>query len=380
MKKVMIIGAGISGLFAAFNLSKEKDLDITVIDKGYFLNGATGRNGAGIRMQWSSKLNCLLSKYSVEFFENGEEHLKYKDSIEFKQKGYLLLSNDEEEHQQFIKNIKLQNSLGIPSKLLTKDEVKKLVPIIDETKFYSAAFCHKDGHLNPFKVSEALFLACKENGVKFHFYEELEDVKIQTNKVSKVITSKATYEVDYLIGTAGSFTKELGVLMNIDIPVYPEKHEILATMPVSKMIEPMIMSFSKNFYIQQVPHGPLIMGEGGNHHSTHSQDSSIEFLESISSKVLNILPTLGDVKVQRQWAGSYDMSPDRNPIISKTKIENFIVACGFSGRGFMIAPATGVLIRDLLLNQESSIEGINLEDLSINRFEQRTNEVELSFV
>src|SRR5690606_38439935 len=210
---------------------------------------------------------------------------------------------------------------------------------------------------------------CLKQGVVFKFFEEILDLKMTYQEIKAVVTNKETYYVDYVINCAGSYSKEIANMAGVDVPVYAEKHEILGTEPVKPILGPMVMSFSKNFYIQQVPHGPLIMGQGGKHlESNHDQTSTVEFLENISKTVLEVLPGIGNVRVQRQWAGSYDMSPDRSPIISKTDVKNLIVACGFSGRGFMIAPATGLLIKDLVLNQKSSIKGIDLKDLSLERF------------
>lgn len=376
---VLIIGAGITGLSVAWHLAKEGIKDIVVLDQGYFMNGATGRNGAGIRTQWSTQLNCLLAKHSVEFFEKGEELLNYEGSLDFKQNGYLLLSSDEIEHAQFEKNVALQNSLEIPSQMLTKKEALDMVKMLNPDAFYSAAYCKKDGHLNPFKVSEAFYLATKKLGVQYHFFEEVKSIELKDNEVSKVITGKSVYETTYIINCAGAYARDIGLMVNIDIPVFPEKHEILATAPSYPLLGPMIMSFSKNFYIQQVPHGPFIMGSGNtNHEQTHDNASSWQFIENMAQTIKAVLPDLGNLSIQRQWAGSYDMTPDKQPIISETEVKGFYVACGFSGRGFMIAPMTGKLMSEMILGKKPSID---IKDLSLARFKNKKQiESELSFV
>ncbi|MDY0318284.1 MAG: FAD-binding oxidoreductase, partial [Candidatus Izemoplasmatales bacterium] len=135
---IVIIGAGISGLSTAYNLAKEGMKDIHVIDKGYFTNGSTGRCGAGVRQQWSTKMNCILAKKSIEFFGRANEELGYHKDIEFKQEGYLILATNEEEDLQFEKNVKLQNSLGVPTVKLTVEEALKVVPHLNKDSFISA--------------------------------------------------------------------------------------------------------------------------------------------------------------------------------------------------------------------------------------------------
>lgn len=99
----VIIGAGISGCSIAYNLALKNQKNIIVIDKGYLTGGATGRCGAGIRQQWGTKMNCLLAKASIEFFEHAKERLGYEGDPEFKQKGYLILAVNKEEDKDFTK-------------------------------------------------------------------------------------------------------------------------------------------------------------------------------------------------------------------------------------------------------------------------------------
>ncbi len=377
---ILIIGAGISGVSIAYNLAKKGVKDIYVVDKGYFTNGATGRCGAGVRQQWGTEMNCKLAKMSIEFFENAKNTLEYKGDLEFKQEGYLILATTNEEHEQFKKNVILQNSLGIPSKQLTKDEALKIVPHLNPDSFISATFCNTDGHLNPFKLTEAYYLAAKKLGVHFSFFEEALEIKTKDNKIVEVITTKDTYQTKIVVNASGGYAKEIGDLAGVDIPVYSENHEILATEPVEKMQGPMVISFSKNIYCQQVPHGSFLIGRSNlEAEKGHDIESSWQFLDVMAKTVVNILPVLGNLRVIRQWGGSYNMSPDRQPIISDTdQLKGFYMACGFSGHGFMFAPMTGVLITQMILNEKTTVD---MSFLHLNRFKNSdTKQIEKSVV
>ncbi|MCR3906345.1 MAG: FAD-binding oxidoreductase [Tenericutes bacterium] len=364
---ILIIGAGISGVSIAYNLAKKGVKDIHVVDQGYFTNGATGRCGAGVRQQWGTKMNCILAKKSMEFFSNAEEILEYDGNLEFKQEGYLMLATTQEEHEQFSQNVKLQNELGIPSKQLTKDEALKIVPHLNPDAFISATFCQTDGHLNPFKMTEAYYLAAKRLGVTFSFFEKVTAIETENKKIKKVITDKGIYETTKVVNAAGGYAKEIGDMAGVDIPVYSENHEILATEPIEKIQGPMVMSFSKNIYCQQVPHGAFLMGRSNpNVEKGHSTESTWEFLDHMSKTVVDIMPMIGNLRVVRQWGGSYNMSPDRQPIISDTdQLEGFYMACGFSGHGFMFAPMTGLLLSEMILDEKTTID---MASLKIDRF------------
>lgn len=366
----VIIGAGISGCSIAYNLAKRGAKDIVVFEKSFLTSGSTGRCGAGVRQQWATEMNCILAKASIDFFETAKETLDYEGDLEFKQDGYLIVAATKEEDEKFSENVKLQNSLGIPSRKLTKEEALEIVPHLDISKIISATFCPTDGHLNPFTTTDAFYKAAKRLGVKFYFNEEVVEIITENNKVKRVITKNYNIETENIINAAGGYSREVGLLAGIDIPVYSENHEILVTEPIEKIQGPMVMSFSRNIYCQQVPHGSFIMGRSDPEVlRDHSTNSTWKFLDEMAKTVCDILPIVGELRVIRQWGGSYNMSPDRQPIISKVnELEGFYIACGFSGHGFMFAPITGILLSEIILGLEPSF---GVKDLSIERFKEK---------
>ncbi|MBU5677485.1 FAD-binding oxidoreductase [Alkaliphilus sp. MSJ-5] len=366
---IVIIGGGISGCSIAYNLAKKGVNNIIILEKNYLASGATGRCGAGIRQQWGTEMNCKISKLSCEFFENAEEELQYKGNLEFKQGGYLILSSTEKEHDQFKKNIRLQNSLGIDSKLLSLDDAKQIVPSLNTEGLISATFHQKDGHLNPFHTTQAYADAAKKLGVQIYTFTEVTGIEVEADKIKGVHTNNGFISTNIVVNAAGGYSKQIGNMVGLDLPVYSERHQILVTEPVEPFLDPMIMSFSLNLYCQQVPHGGVIMGRGDDKEPRDLRiTSSWHFLEEMSKTMTKVLPPLKDIRVIRQWAGLYNMTPDRQPIYgSVDEIEGFYLAIGYSGHGFMFAPATGLLIAENILGEKNTI---NIESLHLNRFKK----------
>ena len=373
---VLIIGAGISGLSIAYHLSKENVKDIRVVDKGYFAGGATGRCGAGVRQQWATRQNCILTKMSMDFFEKAHEILEY-DDLELKQEGYLIVAVNEAEEKQFKKNVALQNELGINTQYLSKQEALKIVPHLNPDAFLSATFNQSDGHLNPFKTSEAFYLAGLKRGVNYSFYEEVLDIT-QVDGYFIVKTNKEVYRARQVVNAAGGYTYELGKMLGLELPVYAENHQILATEPVEKFQGPMVVSFNKNIYIQQVPHGAFLMGRSDPFvKKGHDVTTTPDFLREMSATVMDLLPKVGELRVVRAWGGSYNMSPDAQPILGESGIDNFYLACGFSGHGFMLAPVVGLLMSEIMTHKTPSVD---IESLSLKRFENQQEIVIEQFV
>lgn len=366
MIKHLIIGAGISGCSIAYNLAAKGESGILVLDKSYLTSGSTGRCGAGVRQQWGTEMNCQLAKASIEFFEKAAEILEYPGDIEFKQEGYLILAVTEAEDRDFSENVKLQKRLGIPSEKITKEEALKIVPHLNPDAFISATFCPTDGHLNPFRMTDAYYRKAKQLGAEFSFHEEVQGIDFINNHY-RVRTDRRVIETKNLINAAGPQAGVIGEMVGLELPVHAERHEILVTEPVERMQGPMVMSFGKNLYCQQVPHGGFIMGRSTpGEPPSFNISSSWQFLDEMAKTICEILPPLGKLRVTRQWAGSYIMTPDRQPIIGKTKLPGFYLAIGFSGHGFMFAPMTGLLLAEIILGEEPSLP---VDGLGLERFE-----------
>ncbi|MFW5913819.1 MAG: NAD(P)/FAD-dependent oxidoreductase [Bacillota bacterium] len=369
--QAVIIGGGISGLSIAWHLAKKGMKDIVVLEKAYLGSGATGRCGAGIRQQWSTEANCLMAKKSVEFFEKAQDTLAYEGDIEFKQEGYLIVASDQEEADAFKKNVALQNRLDIPSRILSKAEARKIVPHLNQGVMHSASFCPSDGHLNPFTTLDAFYHAAMREGVEVFTFTEARAIEKDGNTIKAVVTDKGRIETPIVINAAGGYAQAIGAMAGVDIPVYSQNREILVTEPIERMQGPMVISFSKNIYCQQTPHGAFIMGRGDDREAGYSVTSTHTFLDEMAKTVTELLPPIGELRVIRQWGGLYNMSPDHQPIISDSPVEGFFIACGFSGHGFMLAPMTGLLLSEIVMGETPTLP---VENLSLARFEGKTNQ------
>jgi sarcosine oxidase subunit beta len=158
-------------------------------------------------------------------------------------------------------------------------------------------------------------------------------------------------------------------MAGIDLPIHSERHQILITEPVEQMQRPMVMSFHHNLYAQQTPHGSFIMGLGDpNEQPGYNINATWQFMHEMAEKITWLLPPLRDIRVVRQWAGLYNMTPDRTPIIGAApSVSGFHMAVGFSGHGFMLSPITGVLLAEEILGLPLSLP---IDKMDLGRFER----------
>src|SRR5215510_10404018 len=124
---VVIVGAGIMGLSIAYNLAKNHGItDVTVLDKSYLCGGASGRNGGGVRAQFSSEENIRLMQESIRICRDFAHEMKI--NVWFRQGGYLFLVRSEEGRRTLEKSVAVQNECGLGTRMLTPREAQKIVP------------------------------------------------------------------------------------------------------------------------------------------------------------------------------------------------------------------------------------------------------------
>jgi len=365
---IVIIGGGVIGTSIAYNLARMGASNIVLLEKNTLASGSSGRCGAGIRQQFGTEMNCLLARESIKIFEHLSEELDF--DIELHQGGYLILAYTEKEVKQYQKNVTLQQSMGINSRLISPVEAKEIAPPLNTEGVLAATFCPSDGHANPFKTNFAYAEAAQRLGVKIYTFNEVKEIEIKKGQIIAVNTTRGKIYTSIIVNAAGGYSGIIGKMAGLELPVYSQRHQILITEPIDPLFQPMLMSFSHNFYCQQTPHGSIIMGCGDPAEPIGENiGSSWQFAYEMAHKITQVVPLLKEVSMVRQWAGLYNMSPDAQPILGEhPRLKGFYMAIGFSGHGFMLAPVTSKVMAELILQGRTSL---SIEKkLDIGRFER----------
>ena len=354
---VVIIGGGVQGCSIAYNLAKRGCRNVVLFEKGYLASGGTGRCGAGVRHQFGTEVNCRLAIENIKSFEHLNEELGYDGDVEFEQGGYLLIAYSEGQLNQFQKNVALQRILGIDSYILTPGEIREVVPALDLEGVLGASYCPKDGHLNPFHTTQAYAFFNDTATTEIYTYTEVTGIKTRDGRVMAVVTDKGEVETRVVVNVAGGHGAVVGQMAGLDIPMYSERHQILVTEPVEHVLDPMVLCFDDGTYWKQTPHGSFLMGIGDPHEVKGLEmRSSWQFLREMAGKITRHMPILGEVRVVRQWAGLYDITPDSQVILGPTPVEGFYVDVGWSGHGFQFAPSAGRVMAEMILGNKPFID------------------------
>ena len=365
---IVIIGGGIIGVSIAYYLGKRGAKNIVLLEKDLIGMGSTGLCAGGIRRQWSTEVNMQFAMKSFEVFQNFEE--EFGVSPEFHQIGYLFLARDEEELESFKKNIEFQNRFGVPSKLLTREEIKKACPFLNVEDVVGGAFCDTDGYAGPTEVTNAIAKEARRHGVKILEKIEVISIEVSRDRIVSVTTRDGRVETRTVVNAAGPYAANVGKLAGVEIPVNPIRRQLFVTNPFDKIPRsvPLTIDHKQNFYFRREGECVLLSGpqdEKPSFNLTTDFDSMVETAE----KAMHRVPAFEKAKINRGWAGLYEISPDNHAILGKVpEVEGLILAVGFSGHGFQHGPAAGMTIAELIWDGKS--ESIDIDPLALTRFKE----------
>jgi sarcosine oxidase, subunit beta len=350
---VLIVGAGAYGLSSAWWMAQRRSgARILVVDEGEFASGASGRNGAGFRIQWGLELNIRLCQESLNFFETAAEQLDYPQGIEFKQDGYLVLAHSDKAFATLESVLPTQHRLGVPSELLDADDCVRMVPPLGRNRLVGGSFCAKDGSISPFRLLDALLKACRrEPTIEVRYGTRVERIE-QSNGGFRAHLATGPVEAKRVLLCTDWAVPELLAQLGVELAVTSLPKEAIVTAPRAPMIKPILVSLEHHISVNQIDRGSIVFVVARHREGT-SIASTPDFLDYATPKIMDLLPGLAEVPVLRTWGGVSSVTPDMQPILGETEIEGLYVAVS-SFRGLMTSPAVGRMMADLVINDDTN--------------------------
>jgi len=349
--ELLIIGGGVTGVFTAVKLLEEGFRDITIIEKAYIGSGGTFRCATGIRASFTSREHVNIMKRAIELWPLLAEKLGFT----YRRDGYLWVLTRERDVEFFKQVVEFHHSLGVPTRLIDPSEVKELVPSMNTNGILAAVHDPLAGKASVFNsvLNAASYL--RRNGVRIH--EGTSALRITREGGSLIVaTNKGTMEAGKVLVAAGRDSVDLLRGLGVDLPIRNLAKHVLITEAFKPVIKPLIIDWASSSYILQVLHGNIYIGADIPEEYDAPAHNKYAFLEKASRIWLKYFPWLGEVYVLRYWTGYYDMTPDHHPIIGPLdEDENIVVAAGFSGHGFMMAPAVAEALASYIMNEKPRI-------------------------
>ncbi|MFF4357430.1 NAD(P)/FAD-dependent oxidoreductase [Streptomyces sp. NPDC001604] len=363
---VVIIGGGVMGASAAFHLAEAGVTDIVVVERGDLACGSSGKPIGGVRAQFSDPLNIELGSRSLRAYADFPQ--RPGADIRLDTVGYLFLLTTDRQVADFEAGVRTQNALGVPTRMITPDEARRLCPYVSTDGLVAAAHSPADGHARPVLVVRGYADAAARAGATFATRTTVTGIDTAGDRVTAVRTDHGSIDCNTVICTAGAWSGLIGNMVGIDLPVRPVRRQLAFTEPLVPPAPriPFTIDFASSAYFHNSDDGLLFGLADPRQPDGFDTTWTPEWLELFRDAVRRRAPELADMRTVGGWAGLYEVTPDHNALIGRSgELVNFLYATGFSGHGFLQAPAVGEILRDLHLDRAPFVD---ISPLSADRF------------
>ncbi len=343
---VVIIGAGGHGLAAAYYLAREHGItNVCVLEKGYLGGGNTGRNTAIIRSNYLTPEGVAFYDQSVRLWQDLAEDFDL--NLFYSTRGHFTLAHSDASMRTMRWRAEVNKHLGVDSEVVDASGVQKALPMMDLSCGGHAevlgALYHAPGAIARHDaVAWGYGRGADRRGVEIHQNTEVLGVSVENGRVCGVRTNRGNILTRKVLCAVAGSTPRIADMVGLRTPIYIHPLQAMVSEPLKPWLDPIIVSGSLHVYVSQSARGELVMGASLDPYELHSTRSTLDFAEGLAAHMLDLFPSLSHVRVNRQWAGMADMTPDFAPIMGRTPVEGFYIDAGWGTWGFKATPVCGM--------------------------------------
>lgn len=370
---VVIVGGGLEGAAAAWALSQRGVTDVTVLERNTVGSGMTGKSSGIVRCHYGVSSLAAMATVGLEVFEKAEQY--FGTDIGFRQTGYVV-GVGEPNVDNLRKSLAAQREVGVQTEEIDASEVAKLWPWADLEPFAAFGWEARGGYGDAYQTAQAFAVTARAAGVRLRQGANVSALMLDGDRITGVELADGTrISAGTVVVATGAWTRPLLASYGVDVPIRVVREQIVTISPgVPIGAVPVFSDLVSLQYVRPELGGEILFGNSDLAQceladpDEYLNRATDDFVDLTVDKVGTRFPGFGDAAITGSYAGCYDVTPDWNPVISTTGIENLIVAAGFSGHGFKIAPAVGKLVADLVTDGRSSDARIPEADFRLSRF------------
>ena len=352
----VIVGAGGHGLATAYYLAKAHGArNVAVIEKGYLGGGNTARNTTIVRSNYLWDEAALLYEHSLKLWEGLTHDLNF--NVMFSQRGVFNLGHTLQDMRDIERRVNANNLNGIDALVLDAQEVKRRIPLIDisPNKRYpilGASFQPRGGVARHDAVAWGFARGASKLGVDIVENCEVTGLDIGDGRIKGLETSRGYIGAERVGCVAAGHSSVLARMAGIRMPIESHPLQAFVSESMKPVLDTVVMSNAVHGYLSQSDKGELVIGPGIDHYNSYTQRGSPHVIEHTAAAIIELFPMFSRVRLNRQWGGIVDTTPDACPIIGKTKVKGLYFNCGWGTGGFKATPGSGNIFAYTMANDE----------------------------
>jgi sarcosine oxidase subunit beta len=340
---VVIIGAGGHGLATAYYLAKEHGMrNIAVVERGYLGGGNTARNTTIVRSNYLWDESTALYEKSMQLWEGLSQDLNY--NVMFSQRGVMNLGHSLQDMRDIERRVNANRLNGVDGEVISPAQIKEMIPFINLNTRYpvlGASLQRRGGVARHDAVAWGYSRAADARGVDIIQNCEVTGIRRDGGAVVGVETAKGFIKAKKVAIVAAGHSSVVASMADIRLPIECRPLQALVSEPLKPIFPNVVMSNAIHAYISQSDKGDLVIGAGVDQYNGYGQRGSYHTIEHTLQAIVEMFPLFSRVRMNRQWGGIVDVSPDACPIIGLTPVKGLYINCGWGTGGFKATPGSG---------------------------------------
>ena len=379
----IVVGGGVIGAAAAFFLCDRGERDVLVLERDRLGAGTTKGGVGGIRHQFVDELDIRMSQLATAFWRNFEDRTGSRH--EFEEHGYLFIANTEQGLAELREPMPLYERMRAGVRMVDRSEIAELVPKMRVDDLFGGRFGARDGYGDPLVALAGFAGAAQLQGASFREGVEVQALQREGARVTGVRTAAGEIRADRVLLATGCWTAATAATAAVSVPIWPYRRSVMQSGPIPELAKiPLTIEWESGFHFR--PKGtaqrfamPNLTADGHEEKAPSGAPSlfpgefaPLEVPPSLEPWVRAHAawrhPAFADLRIVESWSCYYEMTPDDHPIVGAVPdVTGLFIAAGFSGHGFMHAPAAGQLVVEEMLDGRAHT--IDIGDLSLDRFQ-----------
>jgi len=342
---VVVVGGGANGASAAFNLATLGVRRVVLVERGSLAAGATGKSGALVRMHYTNAAESRLAWESLKVFRDFAAIVG--GDCGFEPVGFLQLVGPGHE-AALAHNVGAQRGLGIDTRVVSHDELARLLPGCRLDDIGAAAWEPGSGFADPSATTFAFAEAARRCGAEIRTGCEARRIVVDRGRVTGVETSAGPLATPVVVVAAGAWSARLLAPLGLDHGVVPQRIQITVfrwPAGVAHRHPAVIDAIHHSWFRPEGAAGTLIGVELGVAHAdpdAFDEGVDADYVARCRAALAARLPAFARATMRGGWAGMIAMSPDGRPIIDQIpSVRGLYAMLGDSGTSFKTSPAIG---------------------------------------
>ncbi len=375
--KIVIVGGGIVGCSVAYHLGEMGITDVLLLERGRLTSGSTW-HAAGLvgQLRTSANITQLLG-YSVALYDRLEQQTGLATG--WKRNGGLQLACDPERWTEVKRQATTATSFGLEMHLLSPKEAQALWPLMQVDDVVGAAFLPTDGQASPSDITMSLAKGARAAGVTIIEGVRVTGINAEGGRLRAVVTDNGRIACDKLVICAGQWSRDMGRMAGINIPLVPVQHQYLITEPIAGVTPnlPTLRDPDRLTYWKEEVGGLVMGGYEPNpipwavdglpdRFEFQLLEDDLEHFEPLLELAIGRVPAMQTAGIKQFINGPESFTPDGNFILGEApEVRGIYVGAGFNAFGIASGGGAGMALAEWVATGEPPFD---LWPVDIRRF------------